>query len=81
MHSIQRLAFLQFVLGVYEAWKMYLWDTFVVFPLRYILGISRKLPHWDPPMTCPVMRDVAGHLPAQMLSPWALGLQPHKTPW
>lgn len=81
MHNIQRLSFLQFVLGVYEAWQRYFWDTFVVFVLGYILGASRKPPRWDPPLTSPVMWDVAGHLPAQMLCPWALGLPPHRTLW
>lgn len=43
MPSTQRLVFLPSIPGVHEAWQMYLWDTFVVFPLGYILWVSRKL--------------------------------------
>lgn len=42
-------------------------DTGLSLGMHFV--VSRKLPHWEPLVTSPVMWDVAGHSAAQDLSP------------
>lgn len=46
-------------------------------PLGMHFVVFRKLAHWEPPVTSPVMWDVAGYSAAQALSPWRGAF----TPW
>lgn len=62
MDSIQRLVF-------FYALPLMFMKPDIGLPLGMHFVVFRKLAHWEPPVTSPVMWDVAGYSAAQALSP------------